>query len=264
MAQRRGLHACCAGLPERDGAGVQSRAGGEDVVDDDIARERVDGHPIGEDESPGDILTAFLPAEAGLRDCLVLFAQEEFRSAAGDVRRQEDSDAFGLIIATVELAGSVQRDRDEDRAGEVTSEDLVGQGRMGEVVGQKGAPFVFDAMDDPSGGSAGAEGADRPGEGRPEVQAVRAGSVAFEDTFEGMAAGQAPRVVDAGELVGTGGREVRPVLVVHRLLRDGAIPREDQVEEPAVEVSQPPHRVRLAASGVCGPAPRRSRRRRWR
>jgi len=68
-------------------------------------------------------------------------------------------------------------------------EDLVFDGRGGEVIGQERAPFVFDAVDDPAGGSAGAEGTDRPAERRPEVEAVRAGPVAFEDTFEGMAAG---------------------------------------------------------------------------
>ena len=45
---------------------MQSRAGGEDVVDDDIADGGVDGLAVGEDESPGDILPALLPAEPGL------------------------------------------------------------------------------------------------------------------------------------------------------------------------------------------------------
>ena len=45
---------------------MQGRAGGEDVVDDDITDGGVDGLPVGEDESPGDILPALLPAEPGL------------------------------------------------------------------------------------------------------------------------------------------------------------------------------------------------------
>ena len=64
-----------------------------------------------------------------------------------------------------------------------------------------------------------------------------AGPVAFEDAFEGMPAGQAARVMDAGELLGPGGGEVEARPVIHRLLRDRAVPGEDEVEEPAVEVS---------------------------
>ena len=108
---------------------------------------------------------------------------------------------------------------------------------MGEIIGQERTTFVFDAVDDSPGGAAGAEGADRPGEGGLEIKAMRAGPVAFEDTFEGVPAGQAARVMDAGELLGPGGGEVEASVIVHRLLRDRAVPREDQVEEPAVEVS---------------------------
>jgi hypothetical protein len=60
---------------------------------------------------------------------------------------------------------------------------------VGEIIGQERTPFVFDAMDDPPGGAAGAEGADRPGKGWLEIEAVRAGPVAFEDAFEGVPAG---------------------------------------------------------------------------
>ena len=45
---------------------MQRRAGGEDVVDDDIARGGVDGPSFGDDERAGDVLAAFLPAEPGL------------------------------------------------------------------------------------------------------------------------------------------------------------------------------------------------------
>jgi hypothetical protein len=41
---------------------MQGRAGGEDIVDDDIALGGVDGLPFGDDERPGDILPAFLSA----------------------------------------------------------------------------------------------------------------------------------------------------------------------------------------------------------
>ena len=140
----------------------------------------------------------------------------------------------------------------------------VSKGGVGKVVGQEWASLIFDTMDDPAGRPAGAEGADRPGEGRLEVEAMGAGSVAFEDAFEGVTAGQAPRVVDAGKLVGPGGREVQASVIVHRLLRDRAVPGEGQVEEPTVELSQPTHRVRPSASGVDGRAPTRSRLSRWR
>jgi hypothetical protein len=88
----------------------------------------------------------------------------------------------------------------------VTSEDVVCEGRVGEVVGQEWATFVFYAVDDPPGGAAGAEGTDRPGEGGLEVEAMGASPVAFEDAFEGVPAGQAAGVGDPGELVGPSGR----------------------------------------------------------
>ena len=86
---------------------MQCRAGGEDVVDDDIADGGVDGHTLGDDECAGDILASLLPAEAGLGNRLMLFAEEEFRPAAGDMFRQDAGDAFRLIIAAIKLPGRV-------------------------------------------------------------------------------------------------------------------------------------------------------------
>ena len=83
----------------------------------------------------------------------------------------------------------MERDRDQYRPREVAAEDFVREGRVSKVVGQEGAAFIFDAVNDPPGGAAGAEGTDRPGEGRLEVEAVRAGPVAFEEPFEGVPAG---------------------------------------------------------------------------
>ena len=106
-------------------------------------------------------------------------------------------------------------------------EDFVFDGGRGKVVSQERAPFVFDAVDHPPGGSAGTEGADRPAERWPEVEAVGAGAVTFEDTFEGMSAGQAARVAEPRQQGGPGGREVQVGIVVHRLLRHRAVPGED-------------------------------------
>ncbi len=86
---------------------MQSRAGGEDIVDDDIADGGVDGHSVGDDERAGDILASLLPAEPGLGDGFVLFTQEELSPAAGDMFRQDAGDAFRLIIAAIKLAGGV-------------------------------------------------------------------------------------------------------------------------------------------------------------
>ena len=132
----------------------------------------------------------------------------------------------------------------------MAAEDFVFDGRRGKVVGQERAPFVFDAVDHPAGGSAGAEGADRPAERRSEVEAVRAGPVAFEDAFEGVSAGQAPRVADPRQQGDAGGRQVQAGIVVHRLLRHRAVPGEDQVEEPPVKDVEPPSH-RTAADCVC-------------
>ena len=121
----------------------------------------------------------------------------------------------------------------------MAAEDFVFDGGRGEVVREERAAFVFDAVDDPAGGSAGAEGADRPAERRPEVEAVRAGPLAFEDAFEWMSAGQAARVADPREQGDAGGRQVQAGVVVHRLLRHRAVPGEDQVEEPPVEDVEP-------------------------
>ena len=194
----------------------------------------------------------------------MLFAEEELSPAPGDMFRQDSGDAFRLIITALELAGRVQWNWHQYRPGQVTPEDVVRKGGVREVVGQERATFVFDTMDDPTGWPAGPEGADRPGEGRLKIEAMGAGTVTFEDTFERVAARQAPWVVDTGELVGPGGREVQPICNVHRFLRHRAVPGEDEVEEAAIEVSQPAHRVRPSASGLFGRAPRRSRQLRWR
>ena len=45
---------------------MQRRPGSQDIIDDDIASVRVDSVPVGDDERARDVLTAFLPAEAGL------------------------------------------------------------------------------------------------------------------------------------------------------------------------------------------------------
>jgi hypothetical protein len=66
MSQRRRIYSLGSCFLQREGAGMKGRAGGEDVVDDDIADGGVDGLAVGEDESPGDILPALLPAEPGL------------------------------------------------------------------------------------------------------------------------------------------------------------------------------------------------------
>ena len=71
----------------------------------------------------------------------------------------------------------------------MAAEHFVREGRMGEVVGQEGAAFIFDAVNDPPGGAVGTEGTDRPGEGGLEVEAMGASPVAFEDAFEGVPAG---------------------------------------------------------------------------
>jgi hypothetical protein len=63
---------------------MQSRAGGKHVINDDITDRGIDGLPVGHDESPGDILPALLPAEPGLREGLVLLAEERFRPTPGD------------------------------------------------------------------------------------------------------------------------------------------------------------------------------------
>ena len=243
---------------------MQRRAGGKDVVDDDIARGGVDGSSGGEDERPGYVLAALLSTEPGLRDGLVLLAKQRLSPAAGDEGGEPLGDAFGLIIPAVTPAGGVQGDGNQDGASQMAPEDLIFDGGGGEVIGQERAAFVFDAVDDSPSGSAGAEGADRPAERRPEVEAVRAGPVSFEDAFEGMAAGQATRIADPGEQGDAAEGEMSEGLIIHRLLRGRAVPGEDEVKEPPVEVSQPPHRVRPLASGVSGRAPRRSRRHRSR
>ena len=168
---------------------MQGRAGGEDVIDDDITYGGVDGHSVSDAERAGDVLTALLAAETRLREGLMLFSEEEFRPAAGDMFRQDAGDAFRLIISAIKLPGGVQGDWHEYRPSQVAAEDFVREGGVGKVVGQERATFVFDTMDDPAGGSAGPEGADRPGEGRLKIEAMGAGSVAFEDAFEGMATG---------------------------------------------------------------------------
>ena len=86
---------------------MQSRAGGEDVVDDDITDGGVDGLPVGEDESPGDILPALLPAKPGLRDGLVLLAEKRLGSAPGDEVGEAPGYSFSLIVAAIPPSGGV-------------------------------------------------------------------------------------------------------------------------------------------------------------
>jgi hypothetical protein len=168
---------------------MQRRPGGQDIIDNDIAGVRVDRHPGGDDKGARDILAALLAAESRLGDGLMLFAEEELSPAPGDMFGEDPGDSVRLIISAIKLPGGVQGNRHEHRASQVPAEDFVREGRVGEVVGQERAPFIFDAMDDPPGGAAGAEGTDRPGEGRLEIEAVRAGPVAFEDPLEGVPTG---------------------------------------------------------------------------
>ena len=93
---------------------MQGRAGGEDVVDDDIALSRADGLPFGEDESPRDILPALLPTEPGLRDGLMLLTKQRLGLTPGDEGGESPGNPFGLVIPAVPPAGGVQRDGDED------------------------------------------------------------------------------------------------------------------------------------------------------
>jgi len=93
---------------------MQGRAGGEDIVDDDIADGGVDGLSVGEDESPGDILPALLPAEPGLRDGLVLLTKQRLGLTSRDEGGEPLGDPLGLVVATVPSAGGVQGDGDED------------------------------------------------------------------------------------------------------------------------------------------------------
>ena len=204
VSQRRGIHQRGSGFAQRQRTRMQCRAGGEHIVDDDIAGVRVDGHRVSYHERSGDVLAAFLSSEPRLRDGLMPLAEQELRATSGDVRGQEGRDALRLIVAPLELTGRVQWNWHQHRSCKVAAEDIIRERRMGEVVGQERAPFVLDAMDDPAGGAAGTEGADRPGEGRLKIEAVRAGAGAFEDAFEGVTAGQAPWVMDAGESVGPG------------------------------------------------------------
>ena len=86
---------------------MQSRPGGEDIVDDDITDGGVDGLSVGDDESPGDILPALLPAEPGLRDGLMLFAEKRLGAAPGDEGGEPAGDPFGLIVAAIPPSGGV-------------------------------------------------------------------------------------------------------------------------------------------------------------
>ena len=86
---------------------MQGRAGGEDIVDDDIARGGVDGLAFGNDEGPGDVFPALLPAEPGLRDGLMLFAEKCLGTAPSDEVGEVPGDPLGLIVATVPSAGGV-------------------------------------------------------------------------------------------------------------------------------------------------------------
>ena len=86
---------------------MQGGAGGEDVVDDDITDGGVDGLSVGDDESPGDILPALLPAEPGLRDGLVLLTKKGLGLTPGDEGGEPAGDPFGLIVAAVPSAGGV-------------------------------------------------------------------------------------------------------------------------------------------------------------
>ena len=84
---------------------MQRRPSSQHIIDDDIAGVRVDSVPVGDNERAGDILAALLPAEAGLGDGLMLFTEEEFRPAPGDMFGEDSGDAFRLIISAIKLPG---------------------------------------------------------------------------------------------------------------------------------------------------------------
>ena len=229
---------------------MQGRPGGQHIIDDDIARRGVDGPPFGDDECSSDIAAAFLATEFGLRGGLVLLTQERIGAAPGDQRGQSPGDPFGLIIPAVAATGGVERYRNQDRPRKVATEHLVFDGGGGQVVGEEGATSVFNAVDNPAGGTAGAEGADCTTKGGVQVEAVGAGPVTFKEAFKRVATAQAAGVVNPEEPGCAGRGEMPPGLLVHRLLRDRAIPGKDQIEKPTVKVGQPASH-KTAADCVC-------------
>jgi hypothetical protein len=86
---------------------MQSRAGGEDIVDDDVAFGGVDGPSSGDYEGVGDVLPAILPAEPGLGEGLVLLAEQRLGLATGDEVGEPRGDPFGLIIPAVTSPGGM-------------------------------------------------------------------------------------------------------------------------------------------------------------
>ena len=101
MSERCGIDQRRAGFPQRERAGMQSGPSGEDIIDDDITGRRIDGLSVDDDERTGDILSAFLSSEAGLRDGLILLAEHKLGPAPWDVRCEKGRDAFRLIVTAV-------------------------------------------------------------------------------------------------------------------------------------------------------------------
>ncbi len=106
-------------------------------------------------------------------------------------------------------------DGNELGAGEVSAKEWILDGYGYEVRNEEGAAGVFDFVDDLSDVAAGTEGTDRATEGWVKVEAMRAGAVAFEDTFERVTASMAAGIVDAFELAGSEVGQVQLGLVVH-------------------------------------------------
>ena len=86
---------------------MQRRPGSQHIINNDIAGVRVDGHSVGDNERARDVLPALLSAEAGLRDSLMLFAEEELSPATGDMLGEDSGDSFRLIVSAIKLAGRV-------------------------------------------------------------------------------------------------------------------------------------------------------------
>ena len=93
---------------------MQGRAGGQDIVDDDVANGRIDGHPVGDNERPRDVLTTLSSAKSGLGFGLLSFAKKPNGFASRNPGRQEVPEPLCLIVAAMPESIGVERYRDEN------------------------------------------------------------------------------------------------------------------------------------------------------
>ncbi len=222
-----------AGVVEDFGAGVEGGAGGEDVVDEDVASGGVEVGARAEGEGAAHVAFAFGAVEASLGGGF-LEAEEEFREAGGGGLGGEGfGEETGLVKAAPAEAFFVEGNGDEGGAVHEVEEAVRMAGERAEVGLEVEAAAVFEFMEKVAGDATEDEAGATFVVLGVEVEAVGAAARAFDFAEEGPAAGVAVGCFGEGDFCEARGAEVQQGAFLDKAVAGDAPARKQDVEAGA-------------------------------